>query len=389
MTPEFQDFASTAMSTTPLESVLQGELALRIFDESNDAFIVFDPHASVVAEVNATAQRLTGQRRRQLIGLSLPEVVVADQDDGLSTLLKETSETGFYQVRDGYYLKGADDRLVPVSLTVSRLHVHPRPLALIIAHDMTKRSRLQTELRELERQLEQNRRLASLGELVATLAHEIRQPLHAIANVASVAGTLLERGDSARAAELLQRISDEGLRGSEVVTQIQSFVRAQPPETVNVDVNLLIRETLAYLQPETSHDAIRIDADLTPGAAVGVCNPIQLQEVVINLVRNSLEACGRAGIVEPHLRITTDLTPAYVRITMSDNGPGIAPGIRGRLFQPFTTTRDDGMGMGLAICRRMMTAICGRLELDESTGEGATFVVSIPRAGVPQNDSSF
>ncbi len=377
------------MSITPLESVLQGELALRIFDESNDAFIVFDPQAGLVAEVNATAQRLTGQRRRQLIGQSLPEIIVADQDDGLSTLLKETSETGYYQVRDGYYLKGENEQLVPVSLTVSRLHVDPRPLALIIARDMTKRRRLQKELRDLERQLEQNRRLVSLGELVATLAHEIRQPLHAIANFASVAGTLLERGETVKAAALLERISAEGMRGSEVVTQIQSFVRAQPPETVAVDVNLLVRETLAYLQPEISEATMRINADLMPDATTAVCNPLQLQEVLINLVRNALEACNRAGIREPRLQISTELTPVYVRIRVADNGPGIAPEIRGRLFQPFTTNRPDGMGMGLAICRRMMTAICGRLELSESTSAGATFVVSVPRAGVQQNDTSF
>ncbi len=377
------------MTTTPLESVLQGELALCIFEESNDAFIVFDPRTGQIVEVNPTTQRLTGLRRRQLIDRSLRQVILSERDDGLSTLLKETSETGFYQVRDGYFLSGSDEQRVPVSITVSRLHVEPRPLALIIAHDMTKRRRLQSELREVERQLDQNRRLASLGELVATLAHEIRQPLHAIGNFSSVAASLLDRGEVEKARELLQRISAESVRSSEVVTQIQSFVRAQPPETTEVDVNSTVQETLSYLQPETSRGAIRVTTKLTREPATGVCNQIQLQEVIINLVRNALEACARAGIDEPRVAISTDTSPVYVTITVSDNGPGISDEIRKRLFQPFSTTRSDGMGMGLAICRRMMTAICGRLELRESTSKGATFVVSVPRAGVKQNDTSF
>jgi two-component system sensor kinase FixL len=377
------------MPTTTLDSVLQGELALCIFEESNDAFIVFDPRTGQIVEINPTTQRLTGLRRRQLIDRSIRQIIRSEHGDGLSTLLKETSETGFYQVRDGYSLSGNDEQQVPVSITVSRLHVEPRPLALIIAHDMTKRRRLQSELREVERQLDQNRRLASLGELVATLAHEIRQPLHAIGNFSSVAASLLDRGEVDKARELLQRISAESVRSSEVVTQIQSFVRAQPPETADVDINSTVQETLSYLQPETSRGAIRVTTELTNETATGVCNQIQLQEVIINLVRNALEACARAGIDEPRVAISTDVSPVYVTIIVSDNGPGISDEIGRRLFQPFATTRNDGMGMGLAICRRMMTAICGRLELRESTSKGATFVVSVPRAGVKQGDTSF
>lgn len=374
------------MPTTSLESVLQGELALCIFEESNDAFIVFDPQTGQIVEVNSTAQRLTKLRRRQLIDRSIRDVVLSDRDDGLSTLLKETSETGFYQVRDGYYLSDGDSQQVPVSITVSRLHVEPRPLALIIAHDLTKRRRLQSELRELEQQLDQNRRLSSLGELVATLAHEIRQPLHAISNFASAADTLLGRGETDKARELLQRISAESVRSGDVVTQIQSFVRAQPPETAETDVSSVVQETLSYLQPETSRGAIRITTNLTRESAIGVCNRIQLQEVIINLVRNALEACARATIDEPHVVISTEVSPVYITITVSDNGPGISDEIRHSLFQPFVTTRSDGMGMGLAICRRMMTAICGRLELRESSSEGATFVISVPRAVVAEID---
>ena len=376
------------MPTTPLESVLQGELALCIFEESNDAFIVFDPRTGQIVEVNATAQRLTGLRRRQLVDRSIQQVILTDRDDGLSTLLKETSETGFYQVRDGYYLSDNDTRQVPVGITVSRLHVEPRPLALIIAHDTTKRRKLQSDLRELERQLDQDRRLASLGELVATLAHEIRQPLHAIGNFASAASTLLDRGEVDKTHELLQRISVESVRSSEVVTQIQSFVRSQSPETAAVNVNVVVQETLSYLQPETSRGATRVDKELTSELAVGVCNRVQLQEVLINLVRNSLEACGRGVVDEPRIAIKTDVSPAYVTIAVSDNGPGIDEDIRDRLFQPFSTTRSDGMGMGLAICRRMMTAISGRLELRESSNNGATFVISAPRADESENDES-
>ena len=377
------------MSATPLDAILQGELAVRVFEESNDAFVVFNPKSGLIVEINATALRLTDLRRRGLVDQPLRSVVFSDQDHGLKALLAETSESGFYQARDGYFLSDGDERRVPVSITVSRLHVEPEPLALIVARDMTRRRQLQQGMRELERQLELNRRLASLGELVATFAHELRQPLCAIANFASVAGTLQERGEFDQLSKTLQRISAESMRSSEVVTQIQSFVRAQPPETVDVDINSTVQETLSYLQPETSRGAIRVTTKLTNESATGVCNPIQLQEVIINLVRNALEACARAGLDEPRVAISTDISPVYVTITVSDNGPGISNEIRNRLFQPFATSRSDGMGMGLAICRRMMTAICGRLELRKSTSKGATFVVSIPRAGVKQGDTSF
>lgn len=377
------------MATGPLDTFLQGELAIRIFEESNDAFLVFDPQAQMIVEVNATAQRLTGLRRRQLLDRSIREVIGSDDDQNLATLLAETSESGFYQVRDGYYLSDGGELRVPVSITVSRLHVEPRPLALIVAHDTTRRRRLQKELRDLERQLEQNRQLASLGELVATLAHEIRQPLYAIANFATVAGTLLERGDVSRAMNVLKRISDESMRSSEVVAQIQTFVRSQQPETSTVNINELVQATLSYLRPEISHDAIRIETELSSDLPPGVCNFLQLQEVIINLVRNALEACARAGIEDARITIATAATPVYVLIEVADNGPGIVPEVRQRLFKPFTTTRPDGMGMGLAICRRMMGAVCGRLELRDSTDEGSVFVISVPRAGCVQSDTSF
>lgn len=377
------------MPTTPLDRVLQGELAVRIFEESNDAFIVFNPQNGQIVEVNATAQRLTDCRRQQLLTRTITEVVFSSQDDGLSTLLAETSDTGFFQVRDGYHLLDADQNHVPVSITVSRLHIQPEPLALIIARDMTRRRQLQKEIREVERQLEQNRQLASLGELVATLAHEIRQPLYAISNFASVATTLLERGDLDKAIDTLRRISDESLRSSQVVTQIQSFVRSQQPDTSDVDINQLVHETLTYLAPETSHGAISIETKLMPASPVGLCNRLQLQEVLINLVRNGLDACSRAGISEPRIVIRTDQSPVYILISVSDNGPGIADDIRDRLFVPFTTSHPDGMGMGLAISRRMMTAICGRLDLQESNSAGTTFLISVPRAGQPPNDTSY
>ncbi len=377
------------MPSTPLDSVLQGELAVRIFEESNDAFIIFNPQTASVIEVNATTQRLTGQRRKQLVGLAISEIVSSEHDEDLQSLLTEMSETGYFQVRDGYFLKSATRPRVPVSITVSRLHVGPDPLALVIARDMSRQRRLQQELREVERQLEQNRHLVSLGELVATLAHEIRQPLCAIANFASVAETRLKRNEPNEATEALQRISQESLRSSEVVSQIQSFVRSQEPRTTDVDVNKLVKETLTYLAPETSHGAISITTQLDPSLPSGVCNALQLQEVIINLVRNALEACGGAGLDKPRITITTEQSPVFVTIAVADNGPGVSDTMRDQLFKPFTTSRENGMGMGLAISRRMMTAICGRLELRETSPTGATFVISIPKAGQPKNDTSF
>ncbi|MHC4877716.1 MAG: two-component system sensor histidine kinase NtrB [Planctomycetota bacterium] len=376
------------MPSLPLDTVLQGELAVRIFEESNDAFIIFNPQTATVIEVNATTQRLTGQRRKQLIDRHITEIVSSEHDEDLKSLLSEMSETGYFQVRDGYFLHSATRPQVPVSITVSRLHVGPETLALVIARDMSRQRRLQQELREVERQLEQNRHLVSLGELVATLAHEIRQPLCAITNFSCVAETRLELGEYDKAAEALQRISEESLRSSEVVSQIQSFVRSQEPRTADVDINSLVKETLTYLAPETSHGAISVTTQLETGLPKGVCNALQLQEVIINLVRNALEACGGAGVDEPRIVITTEQSAACITIAVADNGPGVSDTMRNRLFKPFETSRDDGMGMGLAICRRMMTAICGRLELRETSPAGATFVISVPTVGQPANGTS-
>jgi two-component system sensor kinase FixL len=361
-----------------IEAVLHSDLALRIFEESNDAFIVFQPSDGLILEVNATAQRLSGCRRRELIDRDLADVLKARSTSSVSDLLKTTRQTGFYRAKEGFLITRPDGSIVPLSISVSRIHTQPEPVGLLVARDISEQVRMEQQLHDKERQIDQAARLSALGELVATLVHEVRQPLCAISNFAEAANAHIQSGNHRLASGLLERVIGEALRSNQIISQIQAFVKNDTPDCSLVETNHAIRETLRILEPEVGRSGTTVSLefdDLLPSVLV---YEVHLQQVITNLVRNAIEAMDTAGTLNREVVLATSARDESVEILVRDTGPGIPASFIPRLFQPFQTTRAEGMGMGLAIARRLMQAGKGNLELVTSTFEGTEFRITIP-----------
>jgi two-component system, LuxR family, sensor kinase FixL len=227
-------------------------------------------------------------------------------------------------------------------------------------------------------------RLATMGEMAAGIAHELNQPLTAIASYAQACDWLLARGstDTAEIRDALQQITAQGLRAGEIIRRLRALVRT--PDTLRepTDVNELIEELKGLALTDARVHNVRLTLELAPGLTAVIVNRVEIQQVVLNLVRNAIEALEgvppeRRDIM---LRTAPALDAAEVEICVIDSGPGVDPDIVGRLFSPFVTTKAAGAGLGLAISRSIVEAHKGTLRYRPDGAGGACFVLRLPHA---------
>lgn len=236
----------------------------------------------------------------------------------------------------------------------------------------------------LREELEHIARVATAGELATSLAHEVNQPLAAIVANAQAGRRFLGAREFAREQmdEILSDIAQQGQRASDVIRRLRAFLRKHPVERRRLDLNEIVRETLPLVRRELEDHRVRVELDLAAALPAVEGDPVELQQVLVNLVKNACEALSDAGHAaregERRVRIHTRAAAGRVRLEVEDSGPGIDATVAARLFQPFTTTKKSGMGLGLAICRSIVEAHDGRLGVAPAPSGGALFHVELP-----------
>ena len=239
----------------------------------------------------------------------------------------------------------------------------------------------QSEEREagLRAQLEHVSRVALAGELAASLAHEVRQPIGALVNNAEAGRRNLSHYLQ-RPAELEAIFSDivaDGMRASEVVRGLRGFLRPRGEEAAAVDLSALVREMLPLVRRELQEHHVDVSLALAEGLPPVDGFRVQLGQVVVNLAMNACEAlAGVAG--DRRLAISTEARAGRVELAVRDSGPGLAGAVADHVFDPFVTTKPDGLGMGLAICRSIAEAHGGHLSADTPPGGGLRMTLSLP-----------
>ncbi|MCH8146526.1 MAG: sensor histidine kinase [Planctomycetes bacterium] len=235
--------------------------------------------------------------------------------------------------------------------------------------------RLRDELLEKRKELARRERLAALGEMAAGVAHEIRNPLGAIGLYASLLEKDLKNRPQQR--DIAQRIS-VGVRNLEsIVGDILAFAGESRPHRRGIRLGNIIESVLAQTAPQASAVQVKIDVDRRMNDIEVYCDPIQMERAVMNLVFNAIDACDQGGSVWIRLRLGGD-DHSLVRILVEDDGPGIAPEIAHRIFNPFFTTKDTGTGLGLAIVHRIVEAHGGHIRVGCRAGGGASLELSLP-----------
>jgi C4-dicarboxylate-specific signal transduction histidine kinase len=248
------------------------------------------------------------------------------------------------------------------------------------------RKRAEDALRDAQAELARASRLTTMGELAASIAHEINQPLAAIVSQGSAGLRWLgrEKPDLDEASESFARIVSDGQRAADVIRGLQALARKSEPQLTTLDIDQTIREVLALVHGEAQRHGVAVHAGLGIGDRSSVIGDrVQLQQVLLNLIMNGIDAVKPVTDRARELVVSSELTePRNVLISVEDNGHGLDPGVAQRIFEPFVTTKPDGLGMGLSICRSIIDAHGGRFSVSPCVPHGTVFRFTVP-VGVP------
>lgn len=251
---------------------------------------------------------------------------------------------------------------------------------LLVMTDITARKQAERRSRELLDQLAHADRLKSMGELAAGLAHEVNQPLAAIANYASSCLTILETaGASGESLEVpVQRILSAALRGGEIIRRARRFAQRRPHEVRPESLNDLVRDVEQLCRPEAERREVTIELILAADLPLVPVDGIQVQQILTNLIQNAFVAVDSNSVQDRRIRISTELAcPDFAKVSVRDNGTGLIGSDTDRVFEPFYSTRGDGLGLGLAIARNIVEAHGGAIEAFNNGDRGATFCFTL------------
>jgi C4-dicarboxylate-specific signal transduction histidine kinase len=292
-------------------------------------------------------------------------------------------------LRSGLFVPLLKDHEIVGSIALGRKQVQPFTDSQIslfqdfaaqatIALESTRRER---QYREMQSELAHANRVTTMGQLSASIAHEIRQPIAAARNNAHAALNFLDKGqpDVAEVREALTCILNDTDRASDVVDRIGFLIRKAPPRKEVIDLNAAILEVIALIRSEAVKTGVTVGTQLADDLPRIQCDRVQLQQVILNLIVNAIQSMSGVEDGNRELHISTvSIEPEGVCVAVRDTGHGLHPESLPRLFEPFYTTKPDGTGMGLSICRSIIEAHGGRLWATRCEPRGALFQFTIP-----------
>jgi two-component system, LuxR family, sensor histidine kinase DctS len=246
--------------------------------------------------------------------------------------------------------------------------------------DITERKRDEELQRQQQEQLQHTARLVALGEMASSLAHELNQPLGAISSYASGCINKIEAGRVAvpELGEILGKISTQSQRAGKIIRQVHDFVRKRTPRREACSVAEVVDDAVALFEPQARKAKVRIQRTIQGGLPDVMGDPTMIEQVLINLFRNASDAMEAVPESERVIEVSVAGTPGFVEVRVADHGPGIPPDKVDRLFAPFYTTKPEGLGMGLPICRSIVEFHHGRLSVEARPGGGAAFTFTLP-----------
>lgn len=306
-----------------------------------------------------------------------PEETEKHWADNQAALTGQAAQSGYearYRHRDGHDLY----MMVFTAPLIDGNGEHTGWMSSMV--DITAQKRAQEQQRQHAIQLQRTGRLANMGEMASTLAHELSQPLMALVSYSGAARGFAAKGLDELLNETLNGIGEQAQRASEIVARIRGFVRQSTPGFQDCSINDIVNNVIALLRPEARQQQARIVTNLPVGLPLVKADRVLLEQVVLNLVLNALQAMQEKFPKDRTVTIATGSEGGLVYVRVSDNGDGIAPEAGQSLFQPFFTTKSDGLGLGLNICRTTMELHGGRIEFHNRPEGGAQFTIYIPVA---------
>lgn len=349
---------------------------LSIYDTAPDALIVIDERG-VMQSYSAAAERMFGWTASEVLGRNVKMLMpqpFRGQHDGYLNRYLDTGERRIIGIGRIVVGERKDGSTFPMELAVGEVRSERGRVFTGFVRDLTERQETETRLQELQSELVHMSRLSAMGEMASALAHELNQPLSAIANYLSGARRLLERAgvDEPRADDALEKAADQALRAGEIIRRLRDFLSRGEGDRRVENLPKLVQEACALALVGAKEHGVRVSYALAFDTEAVLVDRVQIQQVILNLVRNAIDAMSEHARRELTIATAT-VSDGMAMVSVSDTGPGVDETAAAKLFQPFVTTKATGMGVGLSISRTIVEAHGGRIWTESNPGGGAIF----------------
>ncbi|MFT4816008.1 MAG: two-component system sensor kinase FixL [Pseudohongiellaceae bacterium] len=376
-----------------MKEIVSKDKFTALLDAAEDGIFIIDVNG-IVQRANQAVETMLGYEQAELIDHNIKNFMPSQYSEHHDNYLAEHLRTGEKKIigigRD-VQAQRKDGSIVQIHLTVEKyddgnaIHFvgNVKDLSALNKSEASL-ERAEDEIYDLVNRLAHVSRISVMGEMAANIAHEIGQPLAAISTYAQACTRLLD-SESTQTGEIvsaLKKINDQSLRAADIISGMRNWIREKDIERKPFDCNVLIAEIVSIANPEAKSRNTELILYLEPDLPMVVCDAVQIQQVALNLIKNAIEA-----IIEPSA--TTDLLhkvlikterkgQGRVQVSVTDFGPGISNELRDNLFNPFFSTKESGMGMGLSICQTIVRAHGGELDFKNNPQGGASFYCVLP-----------
>jgi PAS domain S-box-containing protein len=356
------------------QALRESEARYRTFvDHATDTFTLHNEDGRVL-DVNRNACESLGYSRDELIGVT-PSFFDPEMDEATWQINRERLKAGGIATLESRFRR-KDGTVFPVEVRMREFCEGGRRLIICLSRDITERKRAAETFREMQAELTHANRAAAMGQVTASVTHELSQPITAMLCNAEAALNWLgsQSPNLERARRALASIVADAKRGGEIIGWIRSLIKKTPAPKESVDVNGVILDVITIVRSELLKHGVLLQTDLAPSLPHVEGYRVQLQQVVLNLILNAIEAMNCLEEGRRELRISTAADDSnVVVVAVRDNGPGLDAAMVDRLFEPFYTTKPGGIGMGLSICHSIIEAHGGRLWAGANEPRGAVF----------------
>jgi PAS domain S-box-containing protein len=359
-----------------------------LYHNAPDMFRSIDCRTRRVIQCNRTLLRATGYSMEELFGQKLTDIYHPDSRQQAQLIWEEFMHTGEVRGKELVLLCKNGDT-IDVSLSVSAgydaqgkiIHAHG------ISRDITAYKRAEQQIERHRSDLAHVGRLATTGEMAAGLAHELNQPLYALNNFAQGALRRLEDGtlDQESLTAVLQDVARESQRAADTIRSLRRYVRKREQQRTSTDANDIVRRVIRLLSGEAKRRDVVLDAVIEQDLPQVFCDAIQIEQVLLNLILNSMDAMAELMPDEKRIEVRTrPAPPDSVEFAVVDRGTGLAPGEEHQIFDAFYTTKEEGIGLGLAISRTIIELHGGQLVALPNADQGITVSFMLPTLSLPR-----
>lgn len=355
-----------------------------ILETIPDAMVVIDPRGQIQS-FSSAAERLFGRRAEDVIGRNVSMLMPApyrENHDGYIERYLRTGERRIIGVGRVVVGERKDGSTFPMELAIGEMKSNDKLFFTGFIRDLTERQKTEARLQELQAELVHISRLTAMGEMASTLAHELNQPLAAIANYLKGARRILDNANAEQqplVREALDKATEQSLRAGQIIHRLRNFVARGESERKGESLSKLLEEASALALVGAKDQGVRVRFDLDANHDLVFVDKVQIQQVILNLIRNAIEAMAESA----RRQLVISSGPAageLVEISVADTGTGVSPDIAEQLFQPFVTTKRHGMGVGLSISKTIIEAHGGRMWADANPGGGTVFHLTLKPA---------